>query len=135
MNDLETSSPSAEDTGDSSYIPRLSFFRCVLEDDIAHFENLERERMFAVFSERLEESGEEGRSHDLVFDRFRVRKNDGGRSIVGSVEEGKVLVVGALRMNDSSAKRIAAEERISARESEGEPRAIPLRSRVVASCR
>ena len=92
MSNLESSSSSTEDSGDSSNVSRLSFFRFVLEDNIAHFEDLDRKRVFTILSESLEESWEEGSTDDLIFYRFWVGENDGGLSVVGSVEEGEVLI-------------------------------------------
>ena len=136
MHNLESSPSTAEDSSDSSNVSRLSFFRRILEDDIAHFEDFEGEGVFTVLSEGLEESWEEGGSDDLVFYRFWVGENDGGRSIVGSVEEGKVLIVRALQIvaahqQSESHRRRGKDER----ESEGGLRSIPLRSTVVASYR
>jgi hypothetical protein len=85
VNDFESSFPSAEDTSNSSNVPSLTFFSRILDDDIRDFENSERKGVLAVLPNRLEHTGKERSSNDLVFDRFRVGENDSEISRIFSV--------------------------------------------------
>ena len=97
MGDLEAGLAAAEDACDAADVARLALLRRVLDDDVADLEDANREHVLAVFAERLEDAGKEGRSHDLVLDRLWVREHDGEVSRVLAVEELEVLVVRALR--------------------------------------
>lgn len=61
--------------------------------------------MFSVLADRLEETGEERRAHDLVLDRFGVGENDGESAGVFAVQESKVFVMGALFRGSREGKK------------------------------
>lgn len=96
VHNFEPSSSSTEDTCDPPDVPRLSLEGRILEHDVRDLEDPQRQCVFSVLSDRLEESREERRAYDLVLDRLGVREYDRHRSGVFSVEELEVLVVGAL---------------------------------------
>jgi hypothetical protein len=77
MHNLEPSLPSAEHRRTPPHVPRLPLLPRVFDDDVGNLEDSEREGVFAVLADGLEDDGEVSR--------------------VFSVQELEVLVVGALR--------------------------------------
>lgn len=93
--DFKAASFGNEGGGEVALVTAFALEGQVLEDYVADFEDLNRNAVVFVLSEGLEETGEEGCAHDLVFRRFRVGQSDGGGAIVHAIQVCKVLCVRA----------------------------------------
>ena len=85
MHDLKSSRLIAPHSRCMAYIPCLPFKGLVFQHNVCRFEDADRERVAAILPDRLEEPLEEGRAHDLEFERFGVGNLDGLRAIVNAV--------------------------------------------------
>lgn len=94
MHLLESRSLSAISRRKLALVPALPLLRLVFVDDVGGLEDLDGEGVFAVFADGLEDSGDEGCAHDLVFGCLGVGELDGS-VVVGVVQPAKVLVVRA----------------------------------------
>lgn len=76
-------------------VPALALPARVLERDVTDLEDPDRHAVMLVLPQRLQQARQQTRAHDLVLRRLGVRELHGGGAVVGAVEEGEVLVVGA----------------------------------------
>lgn len=95
VDDFEPASLGEEGGGEMALIAAFALEGSILEGHVADLEDLDRDAVVFVFSQGLEEAGEEGRADDLVFCRFRIGQPDGRVAVVDAVEEFKVLCVRA----------------------------------------
>lgn len=89
----------------SSYPPHilcLSLEAGILDNDVADLEKSQRERVLTILAYRLQNTRVKRRSYNLILDRFGICQDNGERSRIWSVQECKVLIVGALYCNDPS---------------------------------
>ena len=93
--DFEAAGLGEEGGGEMALIAAFALEGLILEGYVADFEDLDRDAVVFVFSEGLEEAGEERRADDLVFCCFWIRQSDGRVAVVDAIEECEILGVGA----------------------------------------
>lgn len=96
MHDLEPSLAAAVHRAHPADVASLPVHRRVLDDDVVHFKDPQRQGVLPVLADRLEQAGKQRGPDDLVLDRLRVREDDGEVARVGPVQELEVFVVRAL---------------------------------------
>ena len=108
MDHFESSLLVGENSSHPPIIPSFPFLRRILETDVRYFKDFEGEWKTLVFSDSLEETGEEGGTDDLEFDSGGIEEFDSCRAVVFSVEEFEVFVVRALLVSIAQTNHIGA---------------------------
>ena len=85
MHDFEAAVFAQEGSGKVSLVTGFALQVRGFESDVADFEDLDRDAVVFVFSQRLEEAGEQGGAHDLVFCRLWIGEFDGRGTVVFAV--------------------------------------------------
>ncbi len=68
----------------------------ILDGNVRHLKDLHWKRQRPVLPSRFEHTGEEGRTNDLIFERFGVGEGDGVVTGIWAIEVGKVFIMRAL---------------------------------------
>ncbi len=93
--DFEATVFGQKGSGEVALIAAFALEGCIFEGYVADFEDFDRDAVVFVLSEGLEETGEEGRAHDLVFCCLGVGQSDSGGAVIDAIQVCKVLGVRA----------------------------------------
>lgn len=95
MHNLKPRTLPANRRREMAFIPRLPFKRQILERHIRALEHPDRQRVFLVLPDRLQDPREQTRPHDLVLRRLGVRQTNRSLSVVLPVQPSEILIVRA----------------------------------------
>lgn len=95
MHDLKATRLAIPRRREMPLIPALALPARILKRHVTNLEDPNRHAMMLILPQRLQEPRQQTRAHDLVLGGLGVRELDGGGAVVGAIQEGEVLGVGA----------------------------------------
>lgn len=95
MHDFEAAVFAQPGGGEVALVAAFALEMRGFEGDVADFEDFDRDAMVFILAQGFQQPRQQGRPHDLIFRRFRIRKADGRGAVVDAVEMGEVFGVGA----------------------------------------